>query len=75
MKVACKTCPFRRDSKLGFDSAGQRLLGRGYEPSCHKIVGANLQFNDPLPSSETICAGYLSWTQSNPGFTRPFLER
>lgn len=71
----CKRCPFKESADLGFDQDGLDCLDEGREPSCHEIVGPNLQFNDPLPDPKQICRGYLNWQSGKPGFVRPYLEK
>ena len=74
MRKPCPKCPFRAQSPLGYDKAGLEALDEGREPSCHVIVGAGKQFDDPMPSDSKVCLGAAEFMNGVKGFQRPFLE-
>lgn len=74
MSNACKHCPFKSGSKLGFTQDGLAALDAGHEPGCHMIVGKGLQFNNPVHSTKAQCKGFDFYMQSKLGFNLPFLE-
>lgn len=74
MKTACKNCPFRIGSPMGYDPDAMEALDEGYEPSCHATAGVDLIFALDWPT-ESLCAGYRAWTNDEPGFRKPTAVR
>lgn len=70
MKSACKNCPFRSGSPMGYDGDAMEALEEGYEPSCHGVVGADSIFALDWPI-ESLCAGFKAWENDEPGFCKP----
>jgi hypothetical protein len=70
MKTACKNCPFRIGSSMGYDADALQALDDGYEPSCHAVAGVDAIFALDWPT-ESLCAGYRAWTSDEHGFCKP----
>lgn len=70
MKTACKNCPFRAGSSMGYDADAMEALDDGYEPSCHAIAGVDAIFAIDIPE-ESLCAGYAAWCNDESGFRKP----
>ena len=70
-RKACSSCPFRIKSQIPYCDDGHDALQDGHEPSCHAVVGAGNQFDDPMPDDDTICAGYVAWINDNNKFSYP----
>ena len=75
MSAACKDCPFRKNSKLGYVQEGFDALEEDRQPECHNHVGHGTQFNNPLHGHETECVGFHAYTRGEPGFVLPYLEK
>jgi len=73
MKRPCAKCPYRPKSIYGFNQDGLDCLAAGLVPACHEVVGADLQFDDPCPPDDAICAGYLAHQAGRVGFRLPVL--
>lgn len=68
----CANCPFRSDSKLGYDADAMEALNNGHEPSCHAVVGLDAIFVD-APTHQTRCLGFVKWLKRARGFKKPKL--
>ena len=67
---ACKNCPFREGSPLGYDSDAMEALEDGIEPSCHSLVGVDRIMRE-IPG--TRCEGYEAFCRGEPGYQSPNL--
>lgn len=69
-RAVCANCPFRADSKLGYDEDAMDALDSGHEPCCHAVVGVDAIFVD-APNYKTRCVGFVKWRNRARGFRKP----